>query len=100
VTLWWEVKAAPEADYKVSARLLDGNGDTISQVDDVPVHNTYPTRAWQAGETVLDGYDLPLPRASRFAGSRGAGPMPDRLLIILYDPATGAEVSRAEVPVE
>ncbi|MCC7352865.1 MAG: hypothetical protein IT330_03835, partial [Anaerolineae bacterium] len=91
VTLWWGVRAAPEADYKVSARLLDGGGRAIVQVDDVPVHNTYPTRAWQAGETVLDGYDLPLPR--------GAGPAAYRLLIILYDPATGAEVSRAEVPV-
>ncbi len=92
VMLWWEVRSAPGADYKVSARLLDGNGNMISQVDDAPVHNTYPPHGWQAGETVLDGYDLPLPR--------GAGPAPYRLLVILYDPATGAEVSRAEVPIK
>ena len=91
VTLWWEVRSAPGADYKVSARLVNERGNTIVQVDDVPVHNTYPTRAWQADEMVLDGYDLPLPR--------GAGPAPYRLLIILYDPASGAEVGRAEVPV-
>lgn len=89
VALWWEVRAAPAADYKVSVRLLNGAGQLLAQTDDVPVHNTYPTSAWQGGETVLDGYDLLLPREAASA--------PSRLLVILYEPASGAEMGRAEV---
>ena len=89
VRLWWQVVTPLEADYKVSARLLDSTGNQVVQVDDVPVHNTYPTRLWRAGEIVLDGYDLPLPQ--------DAAAPPYRLLIILYDPATGAEAGRHEL---
>jgi len=53
------------------------------------VHNTYPTRAWQPGETVADSYDLPLPRE--------ASPGPYGLLVILYRAADGSEVGRAEL---
>jgi hypothetical protein len=91
VSLWWKARSAPAADYKVSVRLLDDAGQTLAQTDDVPVHNTYPTSAWQAGETVLDGYDLPLPRGAS---------APRRLLVILYQPADGSEVGRAEVDLD
>lgn len=89
VRLWWQVLAPLMTEYKVSARLLDAAGNLIVQVDDVPVHNTVPTYLWREGEIVLDGYDLPLP-------SDAPAP-PYRLLVILYDPATGAEVGRHEV---
>ncbi|MBC8448792.1 MAG: DUF2723 domain-containing protein [Chloroflexi bacterium] len=89
VTLHWRVTAPVGDDLKVSARLLDGTGQVVVAADEVPVHNTYPTWAWQPGETVADGYDLPLPESAALG--------PYRLLIILYRAADGHEVGRAEL---
>ena len=89
LTLHWQVLAPVGTDYKVSARLLDGEEKQIAQVDDVPVHNTYPTSRWKTGETVADVYDLTVPP--------GTPPGPYRLLVILYEPDTLAEVGRAEL---
>jgi len=87
VTLYWDVTAPPAEDYKVSARLVRQDGSVAVAVDDVPVHNTYPTRYWRPGERVQDVYDLPLP--PRFDG---------HVLIILYRAANGAEVGRVTLP--
>jgi hypothetical protein len=89
LTLHWQVLAPVGADYKVSARLLDVEGNQVAQVDDVPVHNTYPTSRWKAGETIADVYDLAVPSDTP--------PGPYRLLVILYEPDTLAEVGRAEL---
>ena len=55
-------------------------------MDDVPVHNTYPTRGWKPGERVVDVYDIPIP----------SGPTGD-VLVILYRAADGAEVHRIQL---
>jgi hypothetical protein len=89
LTLHWQVLATVGADYKVSARLLDGEGNQVAQVDSVPVHNTYPTSRWKAGETLADVYDLAVPPDTL--------PGQYRLLVILYEPDTLAEVGRAEL---
>jgi len=89
LTLHWQVLAPVDADYKVSARLLDGEGNQVAQVDGVPVHNTYPTSRWKVGETITDVYDLAVPLDTP-AGQY-------RLLVILYEPDTLAEVGRAEL---
>jgi hypothetical protein len=89
LTLHWQVLAPVGADYKVSARLLDVEGNQIAQIDNVPVHNTYPTSRWKAGETITDVYDLTVPPDTP------SGPY--RLLFILYQPDTLAEVGWAEL---
>jgi hypothetical protein len=89
LTLHWQVLAPVGADYKVSARLLDGEGGQMAQVDNVPVHNTYPTSRWKAGETIADVYDLTVPPDTPSGQYR--------LLVILYEPDTLAEVGRAEL---
>jgi hypothetical protein len=89
LTLHWQVLAPVGADYKVSARLLDAEGNQIAQIDDVPVHNTYPTSRWKAGETIADVYDLAVPPDTPSGQYR--------LLVILYQPDTLAEVGRAEL---
>ena len=89
LTLHWQVLAPLGADYKVSARLLDGEGHQIAQIDDVPVHNTYPTSRWKAGGTITDVYDLTVPPDTPSGQYR--------LLIILYEPDTLAEAGRAEL---
>jgi hypothetical protein len=89
LTLHWQVLAPVGADYKVSARLLDGEGNQVVQMDSVPVHNTYPTSRWKVGETLTDVYDLTVPPDTL--------PGQYRLLVILYEPDTLAEVGRAEL---
>jgi hypothetical protein len=89
LTLHWQVLAPVGADYKVSARLLDVEGNQVAQVDDVPVHNTYPTSRWKTGETLTDVYDLTVPPDTPSGQYR--------LLVILYEPDTLAEVGRAEL---
>ena len=89
LTLHWQVLAPVGADYKVSARLLDGEGNQVAQIDGVPVHNTYPTSRWKAGETIADVYDLAVPPDTPSGQYR--------LLVILYEPDTLAEVGRAEL---
>jgi len=81
--LYWQVLAPVAADYKVSARLLDAEGNQIAQIDDAPVHNTYATSRWKTGETIADVYDLAVP------SDTPSGPY--RLLVILYEPDTLAE---------
>jgi hypothetical protein len=89
LTLHWQVLAPVDADYKVSARLLEGEGNQVAQVDGVPVHNTYPTSRWKVSETITDVYDLAVPLDTPSGQYR--------LLVILYEPDTLAEVGRAEL---
>ncbi|NOX61266.1 MAG: DUF2723 domain-containing protein [Chloroflexi bacterium] len=87
VELLWRVHAVPEADFKISARVLAADGQPLAQKDDFPVHNAYPPTRWRAGETILDAYDLLLPATT--------APL-SRLQIIAYDPQTGQEIARWE----
>ncbi len=86
--LWWRADAVPN-DFKVSARLLNPDGALIMQQDAWPVHNAYPSRLWRPGEMVLDSYDLALPALPTTETT---------LLIILYNPADGAEFARWQTP--
>ena len=90
LTLFWQAVAPIGLDLKVSARLLNSAGETITAVDAVPVHFAYPTTAWRPGEIVADVYDLALPV--------DASPGPYTPLLIWYDPAQhAAEVGRIEL---
>ena len=91
LAILWRVNGAMVADYKISARLLDGQGNVATAVDAVPVHFAYPTSAWRPHEFVSDVYDIQLP--------------PDFALgeytpvLILYDPAqNAAELGRVTLP--
>jgi hypothetical protein len=87
LTLIWEVQAPISRELKVSARLVDSDGQSVAQADAVPVHFAYPTTAWRPGEFISDVYDLSLPATLR--------PGEYTPVIILYDPAQGArEVGR------
>jgi len=90
IGLHWKTLRQPAADYKVSARLLDQAGEIIASVDDVPVHRSYPTPFWEAGERIVDVYDIPSP----------AEPQPGwQVQVILYDAATVEEVGRVTIPI-
>jgi len=57
LTLFWQAGKAPLPDYDVTLTL----SDTVIYTG-APVHDTYPTSRWAAGEVVADRYDPRLPR--------------------------------------
>jgi hypothetical protein len=91
LTLIWQAQAPITRELKVSARLVNSDGQPVAQADAVPVHFAYPTTAWRPNEFINDVYDLHLP------GTLGPGEYTP--VIILYDPAQGAaEVGRVTLP--
>jgi len=72
LTLFWQAGRAPEADLTV--RLSLGK---VTLYEGPPVHGTYPTGLWAAGEVVADRYDPRL--------TREAEPGAYHLLLTLLD---------------
>ena len=85
--LWWRAADGLDQPLKISARLLDGAGRQVAAVDAEPVAGAYPTTSWRPGEIVADAYEIPLPA--------GLPPADYTPLVIVYDPASGAELGRA-----
>ena len=79
LTLFWRAEEAPLPDYGVRLAL----GET-RLYEGAPVHGTYPTTEWMAGEIVADRYGLRLPVDAP------AGERPLRLRVT--DRGTGAAV--------
>jgi hypothetical protein len=87
LTVVWQATTPISRELKVSARLLDPEGQPVAQADAEPVHFAYPTTAWRAGEFISDVYDLYLPAT--------LAPGEYTPIIIVYDPAQGAaEIGR------
>ncbi len=47
--------------YTVFNHLLNEQGELVAQQDNWPVNGQWPPTCWQAGETVVDHYTIPLP---------------------------------------
>ncbi len=81
VRLSWLATAPLDARYKVTLQLLDPANQVVAQVDSEPVGGARPTTSWTPGESVLDGYGLPIPLATP------PGQYP--LILAMYDAETG-----------
>ncbi len=91
--LWWRAPQGVQQPLKVSARLVDAQGEVTAAVDAEPVAWTYPVTAWRPGEVVADAYEIRWPA--------GAAPGLYTPLVILYDPAPpGQEHGRVELPAQ
>jgi hypothetical protein len=89
LTLFWQAARAPEPGLTVRLRL----GDQILY-QGAPVHGTYPTGEWTAGEIVADRYD---PRLDREAT---AGTFPLVLEVLQEDGTVVLETTPGEVEVQ
>lgn len=89
LTLYWQAKARPDADLKVSAKLFHPEGHLVGQKDQVPVHNAYPTTAWRPGEVVTDLLDVPI--------LAGVPPGDYRLEVSMYLPTIIEVTGRADL---
>jgi hypothetical protein len=88
--LWWRTPNGVRDRLKVSARLLNADGQLVAAVDAEPVANAYPTTSWLPGEVIADAYEIPLPI--------GLPPGDYVPLVVVYDPETGAEQGRVTLP--
>ena len=81
--LTWQSDRTPPLDYTVFAQLLDREQNLVASFDRPPLDGAYPTSTWLPGQTILDPRHIPLPAAP---------PGEYRLIVGLYDPATGARL--------
>ncbi len=81
VDLAWEVQADPMTGYVASLQLISPDGSLVTGADAQPGNGFRPTSAWQAGEQPADRRSLTVPGA--------IPPGTYRLLLVLYDPASG-----------
>jgi hypothetical protein len=81
VGLQWQTDRALPARYKVAVQLLDARNQVIAQRDSEPAGGSRPTTSWQPGEVVTDNHGVQIPI--------GTPPGTYRLIIALYDEATG-----------
>jgi hypothetical protein len=61
ITLYWQVEAPIDQDWKTFIHLLDEGGEKVAQVDRVPLEQFHPPTRWQPGRLVVDQYELLLP---------------------------------------
>ncbi len=79
--LHWQSTAPLPTDYTVFTQLIGPDGQVWAQWDNPPQAGRYPTPAWADHDPVIDRYSLAL--------KEGAPPGDYRLLVGMYDPATG-----------
>jgi hypothetical protein len=80
VDLKWRASAVPDANARVFVHAYAPDGRLVAQHDGFPVADTRPPKTWAAGETIEDRHGLWIPPDA-------VGPL--RLVIGLYDPASG-----------
>lgn len=81
LTLHWQARRQPLADYTVFSQLVGPDGQVWGQQDNQPQAGDFPTSTWPAKEQVIDRYNLSLPAV--------APPGRYRLLVGMYNLATG-----------
>lgn len=66
--LYWQTDRALTEEYIVSLRVLDDQGNVVTQQDGAPQLGTYPTTSWQPGTPIVDYHLLEraVPGAGRY----------------------------------
>lgn len=88
LTLFWRTQAAIPADYTVFAHVVAANGQMVGQWDQVPTAGANPTSTWRPNQVIVDDYQIPI--------QREAGTASYKLLLGLYQPATGERLAILE----
>ncbi|MEW5718624.1 MAG: hypothetical protein AB1817_08370, partial [Chloroflexota bacterium] len=84
VVLYWQALASSETSYAVFVHIVNTNGVTHAQGDQIPGAGAYPTTTWVKGEYLVDVYDLSI--------LRDTPPGEYSIRIGMYDAVTGARL--------
>lgn len=84
VRLDWLAEHKPTRDYRVTLRLIDNHGAVVAQRDEYPIGALLPPTTWNAGDAKPGFMALSLPA--------DLSPGDYRVVVGVYDPATGAAV--------
>jgi len=60
LTLYLQAEQAVEEDFKISARLVDGEGHLWGQYDNMPLNGAFPSSHWSPGTIVREWCDVPI----------------------------------------
>jgi len=88
LTLYWEARETPSADYQIFVHVLGAGPDPVAQGDGPPLMGDYPTTMWAPGEIIVDPHLVALPA--------DLPPGRYRLLVGMYDLATMARLVRLD----
>jgi hypothetical protein len=88
LTLYWQAETSPALDYTVFVHLRDQWNQIARQQDVPPANGRYPTSLWEAGEVIGNEVSLSL---------AGLSPGEYKLVVGLYDLATGTRLPLAQV---
>jgi len=88
LTLHWEARDAPSANYQVFVHLVGAGPEPLAQGDGPPLMGDYPTRVWSPGELVVDPHVVAL--------SADVSPGKYRLLVGMYDLETLVRLARLD----
>jgi hypothetical protein len=61
VTLYWQARVPPPADYSVFLHVAASDGPPHAQDDGQPRDGSYPTSFWDVGEVVTDTRTIHIP---------------------------------------
>lgn len=84
ISLYWQVDAVPQKDYKVFLHVIGPDNRLVAQVDELPTKGFYSPVQWQPGEIIKDTHRIELP-SSLPAGSY-------QVMLGLYDPSDGVRL--------
>ena len=87
VKLYWQARTKIDHDYKVFVHISNTEGHVVAQQDNLPDAGRYPTRIWDAGEQIIDPYNVPI---STLAAGRYT------IFVGMYAPDTGERLPAAE----
>ncbi len=62
VRLYWQTRQKPDRDYTVFVHLYSSDGRLVAQKDTTPVNGTFPTTQWEEDQTIVDLYEIAVPR--------------------------------------
>jgi len=88
LTLYWEARETPSADYQVFVHLVGDGPEPLAQGDGPPLLGDYPTTMWAPGEIIADPHPVALPT--------DLPPGRYRLLVGMYDLKTLARLARLD----
>lgn len=60
--LYWQTSKKLARDYTVFVHIYSSDGKLVAQKDATPVHGTFPTTQWEPNETIVDSYEIAIPR--------------------------------------